>query len=95
MDKLGDLPIDWANVNWPYVIALVLLVFVCTVIGTSLSCLAQRRQRQAVRVVGPVHECRGEQKGRQHSAEKCAHTGSSTRTACPTPACHCGHPREA
>jgi hypothetical protein len=37
MDKLGDLPIDWANVNWPYVIALVLLVFVCTVIGTSLS----------------------------------------------------------
>ena len=31
------LPIDWANVNWPYVIALVLLVFVCTVIGTSLS----------------------------------------------------------
>jgi uncharacterized membrane protein YfcA len=37
MDKLGDLPIDWANVNWPYVIALVLLVFVCTLIGTSLS----------------------------------------------------------
>ena len=36
MDKLGDLPIDWANVNWPYVIVLVLLVFVCTLIGTSL-----------------------------------------------------------
>jgi uncharacterized membrane protein YfcA len=37
MDKLGDLPIDWANVNWPYVVVLVLLVFVCTLIGTALS----------------------------------------------------------
>jgi len=37
MDKLGDLPIDWANVSWPYVIVLVLLVFVCALIGTSLS----------------------------------------------------------
>src|SRR5262245_23742735 len=36
-DMLTDLPIDWANVNWHYVIALVLLVFVCTLIGTSLS----------------------------------------------------------
>jgi len=37
MDKLTDLPIDWANVNWPYVIVLSLIVFVCTLIGTSLS----------------------------------------------------------
>ena len=37
MDKLGDLPIDWANVNWPYVIGSMLLVFLCTLIGTSLS----------------------------------------------------------
>lgn len=37
METLANLPIDWANVNWPYVIVLVLLVFVCTLIGTSLS----------------------------------------------------------
>jgi hypothetical protein len=37
MDMLTNLPIDWANVNWPYVIVLVLLVFVCTLIGTFLS----------------------------------------------------------
>jgi hypothetical protein len=29
MDMLTDPPINWANVNWPYVIVLVLLVFVC------------------------------------------------------------------
>jgi hypothetical protein len=37
MDPLNDLPIDWANVNWPYVIVSMLLVFLCTLIGTSLS----------------------------------------------------------
>jgi hypothetical protein len=37
MDVLNDLPIDWANVNWPYVVVSVLLVFLCTLIGTSLS----------------------------------------------------------
>ncbi|HUL89004.1 MAG TPA: hypothetical protein VLU23_12580 [Pseudolabrys sp.] len=37
MEKLGALPIDWADVNWPYVIALMLLVFVCTFVGTALS----------------------------------------------------------
>ena len=37
MEKLAALPVDWANVNWPYVITLVLLVFVCTFIGTALS----------------------------------------------------------
>jgi hypothetical protein len=37
MEKLAALPIDWANVNWNYVVALVLLVFVCTFIGTALS----------------------------------------------------------
>jgi hypothetical protein len=37
LEKLGALPIDWADVNWPYVIALVLLVFVCTFFGTALS----------------------------------------------------------
>lgn len=36
MEKLAALPIDWANVDWPYAVALVLLVFVCTVIGTTL-----------------------------------------------------------
>ena len=37
MEKLAALRIDWAQVNWPYVIALVLLVFVCTFVGTALS----------------------------------------------------------
>ena len=37
MPNISDVPIDWANVNWPYVITLVLLVFVCTFIGTALS----------------------------------------------------------
>jgi hypothetical protein len=37
MEKLAALPIDWANVNWNYVAALVLLVFVCTFLGTALS----------------------------------------------------------
>ena len=37
MDKLTDLPIDWANVNWPYVTVLALIVFICTLIGTALS----------------------------------------------------------
>jgi hypothetical protein len=37
MDPLNDLPIDWANVNWPYMIVSMLLVFLCTLIGTSLS----------------------------------------------------------
>lgn len=37
MEKLAALPIDWTNVNWPYVIALALLVFVCTFLGTALS----------------------------------------------------------
>jgi len=37
MEKLAALPIDWANVSWDYVIALVLLVFVCSFLGTALS----------------------------------------------------------
>jgi hypothetical protein len=37
MEKLTALPIDWVQVNWPYVITLVLLVFVCTFVGTALS----------------------------------------------------------
>ena len=37
MEKLAALPMDWAQVNWPYVIALVVLVFVCTFVGTALS----------------------------------------------------------
>jgi hypothetical protein len=37
MDPLNDLPIDWASVNWPYVIVSMLVVFLCTLIGTSLS----------------------------------------------------------
>jgi uncharacterized membrane protein YfcA len=37
MEKLEALPIDWANVNWPYVIVLALIVFVCILVGTSLS----------------------------------------------------------
>jgi hypothetical protein len=32
-----ELPIDWATVNWPYVIVLSLIVFVCTSVGTFLS----------------------------------------------------------
>ena len=37
MEKLAALPVDGANVNWPYVITLVLHVFVCPFIGTALS----------------------------------------------------------
>src|SRR5262245_39894346 len=37
MAKLAALPIDWANVNWPYVCSLVGLVFVCTFFGSALS----------------------------------------------------------
>jgi hypothetical protein len=36
MEKLAALPIDWASVDWPYVVALLLLVFLCTVVGTTL-----------------------------------------------------------
>jgi hypothetical protein len=32
-----ELPIDWATVNWPYVIVLSLIVFACTLVGTSLT----------------------------------------------------------
>ena len=37
LEKLAALPIDWANVNWPYFLALVILVFGCTFVGTALS----------------------------------------------------------
>jgi hypothetical protein len=37
MEKLATLPIDWNTVDWPYVIALVLLVFLCTIVGTTLA----------------------------------------------------------
>ena len=37
MEKLAALPIDWTNVNWDYLFHLILLVFVCTFIGTALS----------------------------------------------------------
>ena len=32
-----ELPIDWATVNWPDVIVLSLIVFVCASVGTFLS----------------------------------------------------------
>ena len=34
---MPDIPIDWASVNWLYVILLALLVFVSTLIGTAIS----------------------------------------------------------
>lgn len=37
MEKLSVLPIDWTSVSWDYVVALVLLVFVCTFLGTAIS----------------------------------------------------------
>jgi hypothetical protein len=37
MEKVAALPIDWTNVSWDYVIALVLLVFVCSFLGTAIS----------------------------------------------------------
>jgi hypothetical protein len=37
MEKLATLPIDWASVDWSYVVALVLLVFFCTIVGTTLA----------------------------------------------------------
>jgi len=32
-----ELPIDWTTVNWPYVIVLSLIVFVCTLVGSFVS----------------------------------------------------------
>jgi hypothetical protein len=37
MANIPDVPIDWANVSWLYVIVLALFVFVTTLIGTLLS----------------------------------------------------------
>jgi len=34
---MPDIPIDWASVNWLYVILLALLVFLSTLIGTAVS----------------------------------------------------------
>jgi|SRR5262245_16765825 hypothetical protein len=37
MEKLSASPIDWASVNWDYLIALVILVFVSSFLGTAIS----------------------------------------------------------
>ena len=37
MDKLSALPIDWSSVNWDYLIALVILVFASSFLGTAIS----------------------------------------------------------
>ena len=34
---MPDIPIDWASVNWLYVILLALLVFISTLLGTAVS----------------------------------------------------------
>jgi hypothetical protein len=34
---MPDIPIDWANVNWVYVILLAVFVFVATLVGNLLS----------------------------------------------------------
>ena len=34
---MGDIPIDWANVNWFYVAVLAIFVFVATLVGDLLS----------------------------------------------------------
>ena len=49
MDKLAALPIDWANVNWPYFLALVVLVFACTFVGTALSMQSPSTSKTACR----------------------------------------------
>ena len=36
-EKFMELPIDWTTVNWPYVIVLSLIVFVCTLVGSFVS----------------------------------------------------------
>ena len=37
MTSIPNVPIDWANVSWLYVIVLAVFVFVSTLIGTVLS----------------------------------------------------------
>ncbi len=37
MSNMPDVPIDWASINWLYVVVLAVLVFICTLIGTLLS----------------------------------------------------------
>ena len=34
---MSNIPIDWANVNWPYVILLGLFAFFCTLIGSVIA----------------------------------------------------------
>jgi len=37
MSNMQNVPIDWASINWLYVVVLAVLVFICTLIGTLLS----------------------------------------------------------
>jgi hypothetical protein len=34
---MPDVPIDWASVNWPYIVMLAVIVFFSTLIGTLLA----------------------------------------------------------
>jgi hypothetical protein len=34
---MPNIPIDWASVNWPYVVLLALLAFVCSLIGNAVA----------------------------------------------------------
>jgi hypothetical protein len=34
---MPNIPIDWASVNWPYLILLLLLVFFCSLIGNVIA----------------------------------------------------------
>jgi hypothetical protein len=34
---MPNIPIDWASVNWPYVVLLALLAFVCSLIGNAIA----------------------------------------------------------
>ena len=37
MDVINSIPIDWANVNWLYVVVLAVFVFVASLLGSVLS----------------------------------------------------------
>ena len=34
---MGNIPIDWASVNWLYLVLLTLLAFVCALIGNAMA----------------------------------------------------------
>jgi len=93
MEKLEALPIDWANVNWPYVIVLALIVFVCILVGTSLSFRRIFLGAMLTALLFAAAYVFWTLPARPAAADE--GTGGSTHNACTTTASHCGHPDKA